>query len=1114
MVKGEQEYKKVRPSPYSKPTTSNKNATPKSSFLTNLRNFVTPMANLLKLTTPEKENLKEEENLTFNDTEKDASFTVSDSVDAEAITPELTNASSSSNVEKKMTSESNDTQFVGNVSPQDAKAFLKKYFEKRNQDEESKKCLAMLDVFSSSKCNNKRFPTSYQTLLGNNKEGDFQPLFYPISSFPTKKETINRPRLRKKATSNNGKYLTTLEKRHMELKQRKRKKIDYNLNFNINKTIIPPSASKKMKEIDIGANASLIPSTPLKQTIKSNTPSSAKTLTKILDQCQVENNFSVNDSVFKKPFDIPFNQQKKMKLQSPQDQNFQLPNTPVSNTSVANLQSQSSQFIIEKLPSSIPSKKIIEEKALEIQENVERVVSEYRKREKIFDSNNSKRYRIEKEDEIIDSNSSFASLEEAAEKAKKLHKNDLPVFKFKIYNEKDELVDYLNENFKIVNGSIGNTAEKFEFKKKFFSNNCSFLDLIEYEKKHEEVLKTSNDPKMVNPRPVTNVEISSTQNPFAAFMNKSGWTCPLCAITNKESDLKCAACEEAKPGSKPEEAKNSTTSNFTFGGIASNPQLSETSKANVCGSPTKNKKFQTTTQPETSSFTTLMNTPTSDTNPFAAFLKKDGWTCSTCLINNKNSDLKCLSCEADKPGTVERVTPLENLASKESKALAKVDDKGAPSQMFTFGKSADSNLSGKVAPHENPFASFLSKTGWTCPTCLVKNKESDVKCPACEEKKPGIEASDATPVLVSQSVPTASKVEDAKSITKFTFGKPAAVQESGSLQPTSKLSFGSSPSTQVLESSQSAAKFTFGNSPASGFSFATNVTQTTSITPSATQAVKPATSSFTFVQQSTAPTKFTSFQSPSTSAQPTSSFSFGQITATPVSEVTKSAFGEHPITAVPEVAPTTSLPTPLTAFGESPNNTVSEVAQTGSKLTFGQQPATTVQPSSSFTFGQPPTATVQPSSNFTFGPLIPTQASQPTSNITFGQSNPTTTVQPTSNFTFSQPNLTQAAQTNSNITFGQANTTTTVQPTSTFTFSQPNATQAAQPTSNFTFGETATATVQPNFTFGQPNPAQAAQTNSNITFGQQAGPSAGSSFGFGVTAIPKPNESGFTFGGK
>jgi hypothetical protein len=81
-----------------------------------------------------------------------------------------------------------------------------------------------------------------------------------------------------------------------------------------------------------------------------------------------------------------------------------------------------------------------------------------------------------------------------------------------------------------------------------------------------------------------------------------------------------------------------------------------------------------------------------------------GWTCSTCMVSNKQDAPQCISCEEPKPGAA----------------------KAAPTPAAAGFDWAAAGMKPKAA------------SGWTCGTCMVPNKTDATQCAACEEPRPGV----------------------------------------------------------------------------------------------------------------------------------------------------------------------------------------------------------------------------------------------------------------------------------------------------------------------------------------------------------------------------------------
>ncbi|KAF5278299.1 hypothetical protein FQR65_LT03567 [Abscondita terminalis] len=119
------------------------------------------------------------------------------------------------------------------------------------------------------------------------------------------------------------------------------------------------------------------------------------------------------------------------------------------------------------------------------------------------------------------------------------------------------------------------------------------------------------------------------------------WECSVCLIRNVPEKLKCAACENPKPQiSKKETTKTCFANQLNTGKSDSNVEMNSTKD----GSFVKDNKIN---GPIVCNPTTFVNHSFGD-----KFKVPDSmWTCSTCMITNKNELDKCAACETAKPGT-------------------------------------------------------------------------------------------------------------------------------------------------------------------------------------------------------------------------------------------------------------------------------------------------------------------------------------------------------------------------------------------------------------------------------------------------------------------------------
>ena len=132
------------------------------------------------------------------------------------------------------------------------------------------------------------------------------------------------------------------------------------------------------------------------------------------------------------------------------------------------------------------------------------------------------------------------------------------------------------------------------------------------------------------------------------------------------------------------------------------------------------------------------------------------WTCDTCLVSNKATDVKCVACQSSKPSTgkqafkkppassidlMKKFAPpagswscdtcmIDNDVSKTKCVACETPKPGVKPQVLSSKHvvNSDQDLMKKFAPPED---------SWTCDTCMLQNKSTDSTCVACQSLKPG-----------------------------------------------------------------------------------------------------------------------------------------------------------------------------------------------------------------------------------------------------------------------------------------------------------------------------------------------------------------------------------------
>ncbi|XP_058443913.1 nuclear pore complex protein Nup153 isoform X2 [Malaya genurostris] len=555
--------------------------------------------------------------------------------------------------------------------------------------------------------------------------------------------------------------------------------------------------------------------------------------------------------------------------------------------------------------------------------------------------------------------------------------------------------------------------------------------------------------------PVTST--TSTDKAFkalAAQQSANKWECSACMTRNEASRSKCACCEQAKPGSTPDDAPS-----FSFGSKTPIVTAGASGTKFTFGSSSSSSVDAKDTQPKTG-FIFGVSTSSSGSAPAGGF----------------------------RFGAVAATTTAASSAEEKSKITfgSSTVVSVAPSSGFSFGsKSAVSSLD--VPDNSGP------------------TKGSEVKAVSSFESggfsfgaKPMTDGSKKSETVTSTTTTTSGftfgspsaitgavlKSSDASKSTGFTFGKPteaAAATASSTVSTTSPV-IAATPRTEAVHpntvskpaiSSSPATSTT----PAAAFSFGS---------PSGAKASGMVKSDVAF-----------SFGSPKTS---TAAAVAETTTSTGAAAIAKVSPAAAP--AVPSVPifggaqkPTGPSITPSFSFG----TTTPSVAASGSNLT------TTATVAPSFSFGANTSKTTDPSN------ANAATSTTTTTNFVFGQSSQPTK-RPASSFGAATAAVSSVAATSSDNkptfgTFGASNIATSSAGNSIF----GGATSSGP--SGFSFGGSSlSAPPKPAesttsaFTFGANNPTAAA--GSAPVFGAAAASSAKSVFG-----SPSSNTNSSSFGG-
>ena len=212
------------------------------------------------------------------------------------------------------------------------------------------------------------------------------------------------------------------------------------------------------------------------------------------------------------------------------------------------------------------------------------------------------------------------------------------------------------------------------------------------------------------------------------------------------------------------------------------------------------------------------------------FAKPDNvWECPTCMIDNKNEATKCAACQTTKPGGKQKPVQSQkvDIFKDDIKSTVVVQEKMFAKQSPKSERTSKEDMIEDIPKKEvdkekvstdkeeavtamkpkTPLMTFnlpdKEAGSWECPTCMITNKEKDLKCLACTERKPGTE---------SHSNSTQFGINSSDRKVGFSFGLPASKKDSTNTSTFAK-----------PKSESNNTGFTFGlskdNSTNVGFSF-------------------------------------------------------------------------------------------------------------------------------------------------------------------------------------------------------------------------------------------------------------------------------------------------------
>lgn len=261
------------------------------------------------------------------------------------------------------------------------------------------------------------------------------------------------------------------------------------------------------------------------------------------------------------------------------------------------------------------------------------------------------------------------------------------------------------KSVKAINNFIFSEPVTKKTKKQLEDTNLNF-----HESNKECLLK--NIPKKINGESVSSQELKSfvmdANNKNAEFGSQfklgDKWECDACMVRNDSSKNVCVSCTTPRPTAKLASI-NLTTSSTTK--------------------------------------------PIFSKNSFGDQFKKpsDTWECTTCMVQNKNSDIKCVACTTSKP-----VANKSNLTSQTwecSKCLIKNSSDKLKCDACSALKSEKPLTNGGFG---NQFKLGLDK--WECAACMVRNNTNVSSCVSCTTPRPNSNSIKSNPNITNRNIDT------------------------------------------------------------------------------------------------------------------------------------------------------------------------------------------------------------------------------------------------------------------------------------------------------------------------------------------------------------------------
>ncbi|XP_029734227.1 nuclear pore complex protein Nup153 isoform X1 [Aedes albopictus] len=599
------------------------------------------------------------------------------------------------------------------------------------------------------------------------------------------------------------------------------------------------------------------------------------------------------------------------------------------------------------------------------------------------------------------------------------------------------------------------------------------------------------------------VSSSSSDQGFKALVAQQSankWECSACMTRNEASRSKCACCEQAKPGSTPEDAptfsfgstpaSSSSGAKFSFGVPPSSDAAPKTGFS--FGVPPANSTASAPASASTGftfgSVTSTTNTTNSEDKPKFSF--GSGTSAAKIATPASGSGFSFGIKPAATSDTTDSPKPTEKAESP----------KPAPTGGFSFGSKPASSAASKTS---EAVTSTTTTSGFSFGSPSSKPAEA--------------------PKTVGFSFGKPAETTNAVSATASLIAKPTTSSSDAATEQQKKptVSFGSLAAGATTTASSSSFGASSAASPASSFSFGSAATKSTESKPT------PIVGSgmFSFGSQKSAASSSTSTVAPTAESKPTG-FSTGAAIAAAASNVP--IFGGAQKPAGPSITPTFSFGA---ASGSTAASTTASSSPAASTFSFG---STSSKPAETSTTTSTVTASTPAAPSFVFGqsgqsaskvmPIFGTAAAAATAapssdKPTFGTFGAAAAAAPATNTGTSSTGIFGSSTTTGSSGFGftaAAASATTPKPaesstsSSAFTFGASKSNSSLASGAAPVFGSPAAASASTPI-FGSPS----TNTPTFGSFGAAAGSSGTSAPAFGSStfgAASSPARTGSTTG--